>query len=441
MSGKKNTIKKITGTAVLLAVLSMTGCGSSEQPAAEEEKIENQEVEEETYSYQESHMEYDKEEQVYALADAYGNPTEITVTTNLKCPGETETITDYTTLTDIKNKEGDEEYTLEADGTLTWENHGADIQYEGTANKELPVNVQVTYLLNDKEVTPEELAGATGKVTIRFAYENRTGEGKDRVPFVVVSGMQLSADVASNVEATNARVKYSDDEYYIIGMTFPGMQQVFDTEEKEEDEKENDKDDEKDEIPETMEVTFDAKNFELDFTATIISNGLVEDLDTEKLDDKITKYVDNFGKLDEGVAKLADGMQKLAQSGDSLVAGAQNLQAGLESLNETMAALAASGDPTYVQLAAATQALTQGSTQMTAGVKQYTDGVKQAYDGTEKLKEGTGKLNDVADDMEELVDKIKNLKDADATYDNYAGIEEGKSGQVMFIVETAEIKE
>ncbi len=435
MSGKKNIIKKITGTALLLAVLSMTGCGSSEQPAAEEEKIENQEVEEEIYSYQESHMEYDKEEQVYALADAYGNPTEITVTTNLKCPGETETITDYTTLTDIKNKEGDEEYTLEADGTLTWENHGADIQYEGTATKELPVSVQVTYLLDDKEVTPEELAGATGKVTIRFAYENKTGEGKDTVPFVVVSGMQLSADVASNVEATNARVKYSDDEYYIVGMMFPGMQQIFDTEEKEAEK------DAKDEIPETMEVTFDATNFELDFTATIISNGLVEDLDTEKLDDKITKYVDNFGKLDEGVIKLADGMKQLAQSGDSLVAGAQNLQAGLESLNATIAALAASGDPTYVQLAAAAQALTQGSTQMTAGVKQYTDGVKQAYDGTEKLKEGTGKLNDAADDMEELVDKIKNLKNADATYDNYAGIEEGKSGQVMFIVETAEIKE
>ena len=59
-------------------------------------------------AWHESGMETDKEESVYVLADAYGTPAEITVTTGLKNPGPDAELTDVTTLTDIVNKEGDE---------------------------------------------------------------------------------------------------------------------------------------------------------------------------------------------------------------------------------------------------------------------------------------------------------------------------------------------
>ena len=49
---------------------------------------------------------------------------------------------------------------------------GEDISYEGTSNQQLPVTTKVTYYLDGKEIKPEDLAGKSGKVKIRFdSYE------------------------------------------------------------------------------------------------------------------------------------------------------------------------------------------------------------------------------------------------------------------------------
>ena len=84
--------------------------------------------------------------------------------------------------------------------------------------------------------------------------------------------------------------------------------------------------------------------------------------------------------------------------------------------------------------------LTEGSGQLTEGITAYTDGVGQVYEGSTKLNNATYELTQTADDLETAVDRIQALKDTDATYENYGGIEEGKTGSVTFIVETAEIK-
>ena len=44
------------------------------------------------------------------------------------------------------------------------------IRDRGITNKELPVNLSVQYLLGGKAISPEELAGKSGRVTIRFNY-------------------------------------------------------------------------------------------------------------------------------------------------------------------------------------------------------------------------------------------------------------------------------
>lgn len=44
----------------------------------------------------------------------------------------------------------------------------------GQVNEELPVDVKITYKLDGEEIEPSELAGKSGKVTIRFDYTNNT---------------------------------------------------------------------------------------------------------------------------------------------------------------------------------------------------------------------------------------------------------------------------
>lgn len=111
----------------------------------------------------------DKTETVYVDANADGSVKKITVKDWLRRNGDGEII-DFSNLKDIKNTEGDEEYTQNADGTITWENKGEDISYEGTSNQQLPVTTKVTYYLDGKEIKPEDLAGKSGKVKIRFDY-------------------------------------------------------------------------------------------------------------------------------------------------------------------------------------------------------------------------------------------------------------------------------
>ena len=48
--------------------------------------------------------------------------------------------------------------------------------WTGTIQKELPVSMSIHYTLDGKTVTPSELAGKSGKVTIRFEYENNQYE-------------------------------------------------------------------------------------------------------------------------------------------------------------------------------------------------------------------------------------------------------------------------
>lgn len=442
-------------------ILLMSGCSTASDSSAksdsdvqtegetEQTDTADKTTEDTTAEYRESQMEHDKEESVYVLADAYGTPEEITVTASLKNPGEKEPITDYTILKDIRNKEGDEEYTLSEDGSLTWENHGRDIQYEGTASRELPVSVQVSYYLNDKEVTAEELAGATGAVKIRFDYTNRTEAEGSIVPFTVISGMMLKEETASNVVISNGKVKMLDGDYLIVGYAVPGVKEVLaldelETFEDKEDEADaaEEQEDESELFTDFIEVSFDAVDFELEFTATVMMNGILSDMDMEEISEQVDDLADGFDSLNNGVWKLTDALKQLDESGDALVSGAAEMQSSLESLNATLSQLppeVLEQNPTLAQLAAAVSALAEGSGQLTEGITAYTDGVGQVYEGSKTLNNATYELTETADDLQTAMQRIKSLQTTDDAYMNYSGLEEGKAGSVIFILETAEI--
>ena len=112
-----------------------------------------------------------KDESVYLLSDANGNVYNTIVSDHLVNTDDAATIEDKSTLSDIKNVKGDEEFKQDGD-KLTWQANGGDIYYEGTTDKQVPISETITYYLDGKEIEPEELAGKSGKVTIRFDYEN-----------------------------------------------------------------------------------------------------------------------------------------------------------------------------------------------------------------------------------------------------------------------------
>lgn len=278
-----------------------------------------------------------KEETVYLIADASGNVNETIVSAWLKNPENTDTLKDASDLKNIENVKGDETFTQDGEN-LTWDAQGNDIFYQGTTTKESPVTEKITYYLDGKEVTPEELAGASGKVTMRFDYTNhekvtKTMNGKTcdvYVPFTVVTGMVLD-EKFSNVEVTNGQVISDGRNNVVVGIAMPGLQESLGVTEEDFDEAMA--------FPDYMEVTADVTDFALDMTVSMASSNLLSkmnvngNLDLSVLSDTINDMSDASSQLVEGSSELAEGLDTLKSSLAEYSSGVNSLTDGLGALS------------------------------------------------------------------------------------------------------------
>ena len=152
----------------------------------------------------------DKSETVYAVMDADGNTTDVSVSEWLKNEGKSNNLSDYSKycLKNIKNTSGDEK--MSRDGNkLVWAAKGKDIHYTGDYDGELPVKVKVSYYLNGTKVSADEIAGKKGNVKIRFDYDindsvKENGYSLTR-PYAIVSAVVLSNDNFTNVTVNNGK--------------------------------------------------------------------------------------------------------------------------------------------------------------------------------------------------------------------------------------------
>jgi len=290
-----------------------------------------------------------KDETVYVLANADGTVQKIIVSDWIKNTLSNDKINDVTELKDTQNLKGDEGYTLGGGNSLVWDAQGKDIYYQGTIEKELPVNLSVSYKLDGKAISPDELAGKSGKVTIRFDYENKQYEtvkinGKDEkiyVPYLMLTGMLLDNDSFTNIEVSNGKIINDGDRTAVLGFAMPGLAESLDI------------DNDKFEIPSYVEITAHATDFSLGMTVTIASNSLFNRIDTEKinslsdlkdamteLDDAMTKLVDGSSALYDGLCTLLDKSSELIDGINKLADGAANLKDGAYSLDEGAGQLA-----------------------------------------------------------------------------------------------------
>ena len=303
----------------------------------------------------------EKDESVYVKADAAGRPTEKTVEVVLKKIEGSDPIEDRSNLREIKNTEGNEEYTEAGEGRYLWQNNGEDIHYKGKSDQALPVNVRITYYLEGQEVSAEKIAGKTGKVKIRFDYENNTD-----VPFMVLSAAMLPADVFSDVEVTNGRLMDLGDQKAVIGFAFPGLMdtlKLVDYEPTEEIE-----------LPEYVEIEARAEDFALDFTASVVSTGLFEDLEDKDLED-LDKLPEDMDELTDASTEIRDAAQELADGGSEFGDYLSQYFDGLSQLSE------------------GTDSLDQGLTLLSQNISKISEGSKGLQSGLDQIDQSLAKVD------------------------------------------------
>ncbi len=322
---------KVTAIA-LSAALCFTAGGAtayalsstdSQETPRQEEKIQRAEAP--------SSAEMMKEETVYVIASADGSAEKLIVSDRINNPGALAEIEDASELDGINTVRGGAERS-----SGVWQTGGEDVYYRGTSEKELPVTVSVSYTLDGKPVTAQELAGKSGRVTMKFDYVNhcevQTEEGHEKlyVPFVAVTGLVLDNDVFSDVDVRCGKAFNDGSRTAVVGFALPGIKEIL-------------KDSEL-ELPDYFEVSAQAKDFSLESSYTIVTNSVFNELDADsisigELDGSLDELTDAMTKLMDGSGELCDGVEALREGSLQLENGASTLSAGLSALNNNSAAL------------------------------------------------------------------------------------------------------
>ena len=316
----------------------------------------------------------DKSETVYAVMDADGNTTDVSVSEWLKNEGKSNNLSDYSNLKNIKNTSGDEK--MSRDGKkLVWAAKGKDIHYTGDYDGELPVKVKVSYYLNGTKVSADEIAGKKGNVKIRFDYDindsvKENGYSLTR-PYAIVSAVVLSNDNFTNVTVNNGKAVNDGNSTAVVGIALPGMSDNLQIDDLD--------------IPDHVTINAKTTNFEIDGTYTVADSGFMNDVDTTKLDDatgQVDELESALDKLSDASKKLVDGSSKLAKGANKLADSSSQIEEGTETLKD------------------GTESMKNGSKDLKAGVKNLSDGAdklvtgaKDLSAGTIKMKEGTEALN------------------------------------------------
>lgn len=281
---------------------------------------------------------YTKDETVYTKIDRNGKNYQTIVSTHIENNEELDLIQDMSDLLNIENTKGEEEFKQDGN-SLVWKADKKDIYYQGESQKNLPIECQVKYELDQKEVKAEEILGKTGKVKIVLHYINKEEHivninGKEQkmyTPFVVVAGTVIPNDTNKNIKISNGKIVNDGSKAIVMGIAMPGLQESLGV--KTEDV----------EIPNDIEIEMDATDFELGNIITFVTPKVLEDDDLkifDKLDELYSKAntMQTAGKeLQEGGITLANGSKELADGTKQLKDGTNTAFEGSKQIKTEVA--------------------------------------------------------------------------------------------------------
>ena len=243
-----------------------------------------------------------KNETIYAKLNYDGSLKNVSITNQLLNIDKEDTVEDYTILTDIFNLNNDDKFTLN-NGKLTWNVSGKNVLYEGKTDKKLPLEVNITYKLDGKEMSLDDMLGKKGRAEIIIDYKNNDSHnlivnGKFETiytPFVVTSLTILNGDV-KNVDINNGRIINNGNKYIVLGIAAPGLSESLKSNEFK--------------GLNSIKYSFDTDSFELSSVYSMVSSKLI-DTDDLKIFNKLDTLFKSINKLQDGMNEIENGASKI----------------------------------------------------------------------------------------------------------------------------------
>ncbi|MDD4370494.1 MAG: hypothetical protein PHD56_05420 [Anaerostipes sp.] len=243
----------------------------------------------------------------------------------------------------------------DANGKLKEEDTGSDV----------PISVKITYFLNNKKISAKDISGKSGKIKIRFDYKNLrkelvTVDEKQMsmpVPFMMISTVVMPTDTFSNIKVSNGKIMKDEEQSIAVGMAFPDLKKSLKLA--------NYKVTQDIDLPDYVEITAEAKDFELSFTANIVGSMGLSDLDSNSFDDvdqmleNVNKMGDASDNLVDGSAQLLSGIKAYQKGVKAYTNGVEKIKEGIHSLNQSLKSLSISDDSEMELVKEASKTLAQ----------------------------------------------------------------------------------
>lgn len=363
-----------------------------------------------------------KSETVYVNADASGAVNSVTVSDWLHSDTSGATINDFSNLSDIRNVKGNEKPAVSG-SNVTWQLDGNDLYYQGKSSKDLPVEVNIQYYLDGKETAPADMAGKSGKIEIKISFKNLDGHSVNingamhtvYTPFICAAAFNLPGKYFSNVTTNFGKVVSDGSNQAVSFVTVPGLKDslyMYDTSSVN--------------IPDTLDVTADAKDFRLSNIMMLVSpmpdmSSLGSSINVNDLTSKLGQLYDAGSQLKDATSTLNSGEQAFANGVAQLYAG---LATAGTSFNE-----AADGAAALSYNTSSLNQLISGANDLYNGASALSGGLDQIVAGLPGLTKGT---SDAADGALQLLGGLNQLKSTLSTNENYAKINAGASNYVNY---------
>lgn len=271
----------------------------------------------------------EKSETVTVQAAPDGSFHDTRVAVQLTNPSGAKTLRDQSNLSELEEDETNAQPTKTAQG-LVWSSAESTLNYKGKSTQKLPFALQISYELDGKTITADQLVGKSGRVKIHYQFENLTSKDpKQCVPFVALSALMLDGEKFSNVQVSNGKSMDMNERVVVLGYAMPGLQEGLNL------------DRDKQDIPSSFTIEADVKDFALDAVVTLVSTDALNDFKFEFGEDasgSMDKLKDASSQLTSGSQSLADGMDKLSSGAGTLSDAITTAQTGASQLSEGVSA-------------------------------------------------------------------------------------------------------
>lgn len=300
-----------------------------------------------------------KEEVIYANLTASGAVTGVYAVNSFSVQAG-DTVADHGSYTAVRNMTTSDAVEQSGDTVTVHVTEDGKLYYEGTmdAATALPWVVKLTYTLDGAEISPDELGGKSGALSIRLQVSRNpdcTGSFFDDYALQVT--MSLDTELARNISAPGATVANVGSKKQLSYILLPGADS-------------------------DVTVTADVTDFAMD---AVSLNGVRLNLNLDLGDMDLTGMLE---QLQSGSVQLDDGANALAD-------GIAQVQAGLDTLNGNSGAL--TGGSARVRAA-----LTQMQTALN-GISASTDELNTLLDASTQIRDGIARLDEGAAQLEQQV--------------------------------------